>query len=53
MKKTYQTAKTETVRIQSMSMMIPTSDPSEPLLVPKGHYVPGPGANYAPPAKII
>ena len=53
MKKTYQTTKMEIVRINPTGLMIPTSDPGEPHLVPKGHYVPGPGASYAPPANIL
>ena len=53
MKKTYHTTKTETVLIMPMSLMIPVSDPSEPQLLPKGHYVPGPGASYDPQGNIL
>ena len=30
MKKTYQTTKTETIRIKPMGLMIPASDPADP-----------------------
>ncbi len=53
MKKQYLNPETQTIRVESYALLIPASDPGEPHLVPKGHYVPGPGANYAPPAKII
>ena len=54
MKKKYQTTKTEIVRINPMGMMIPTSDPGEPhMMLPKGHFVPGPGASYDPQGSVV
>jgi hypothetical protein len=53
MRKKYQSTHVEILPIESSALMIPVSDPGEPHLVPKGHFVPGPGASYAPPAKII
>ncbi len=53
MSKKYFTPQTEVINIQSTSLMIPISDPSEPGLAPKRHFVPGPGASYQPPAKIV
>ena len=34
MKKTYQTAETETIRIKPMGLMIPASDPADPNMAP-------------------
>lgn len=34
MKKTYQTTKTDTIRIKPTGLMIPTSDPSDPNWAP-------------------
>lgn len=54
MKKIYQKTRTEIVRVYSMGIMIPTSDPSDPhMMLPKGHFVPGPGASYDPQGSII
>jgi hypothetical protein len=53
MRKKYQSTHVEILPIESSALMIPVSDPGEPHLVPKGHFVPGRGASYAPPAKII
>ncbi len=53
MSKKYFVPKTETIDVQSASLMIPTSDPGEPGMAPKRHFVPGPGASYQPPAKIV
>ncbi len=53
MKKTYQKTKTEIIRVKSVGLMIPASDPEEPHFAPPGHYVPGPGASYAPSANIL
>ncbi len=52
-KKTYQKTRIEILTLEPYTLMIPGTGPDDPHLAPKGHYVPGPGANYAPPAKII
>ena len=52
-KKQYLSAKVEILRIEPYSMMIPISDPTDPHPAPRRHYVPGPGASYQPPAKIV
>lgn len=53
MRKKYQSTHVEILPIESFSLMIPASDPDDPHMLPKGHFVPGPGASYAPPAKIV
>ena len=53
MKKTYQTAKTDILGITPMGIMIPISDPEDPTLAPKKHFVPGPGASYDPQGNIL
>ena len=52
MKKTYQTAQSETIRIKSIDLMIPASPPEEPH-APERNFVPGPGASYDPQANIL
>ena len=53
-KKQYDSANVEILRIDSYSMMIPISDPSDPQQhLPKGHFVPGPGASYDPQGSIV
>ena len=49
----YSIPQTEIIDIQSAALMIPTSDPAEPGLTPKRHWVPGPGASYDPQANIL
>lgn len=53
MKKIYQKTRTEIVRVYSMGIMIPTSDPSDPRFLPNGHFVPGPGPSYDPQGSIV
>ena len=53
MKKIYQKTQTEIVCIEPMGLMIPVSDPSDPHFLPKGHFVPGPGASYDPQGSIV
>ena len=54
MKKTYQNTYVEILPIESFALMIPTSDPPDPhMMLPKGHFVPGPGASYDPQGSII
>lgn len=52
-KKQYFSAKVEILRVETNPMMIPLSPPDDPHMLPKGHFVPGPGASYQPPAKIV
>lgn len=49
----YSIPQTEIIDIQSAALMIPGSDPDEPGLAPKRHWVPGPGASYDPQANIL
>ena len=53
MKKQYLKPQAQIVCVEPYALLIPTSDPDDPHLLPKGHFVPGPGASYAPPANII
>ena len=53
MKKQYVKPQTQIMRVDSYALLIPGSDPKEPHAMPKEHFVPGPGASYAPPANII
>lgn len=53
MRKKYFIPQVDILAVESFALMTPASPPEDPHLAPKGHYVPGPGANYAPPAKII
>ena len=53
MSKKYFIPQTEVINIQSASLMIPTSDPSEPGLAPRRLWRPGPGASYDPQANIL
>ena len=53
MSKKYFVPQTETTEIDSFALMIPGTLPDEPGLAPKRHFVPGPGASYQPPAKIV
>lgn len=52
-KKQYSKPQAQIVCVEPYALLIPTSDPDDPHLLPKGHFVPGPGASYAPPANII
>ena len=54
MSKKYFIPQTETTEIDSFALMIPSiASCPDPGAAPKRHFVPGPGASYAPPAKII
>lgn len=53
MSKKYFIPQTEVIHIQSSSLMIPGSDPSEPGLAPRRLWRPGPGASYDPQANIL
>ena len=53
MNKQYWKPQTQIMRVDSYALLIPGSDPEEPHAMPKEHFVPGPGASYAPPANII
>ena len=50
-KRPYCPARVETLELQSSGLMIPGSPPLDP--APARHWVPGPGASYQPPAKIV
>jgi len=54
MSKKYFIPLTETTEIDSFALMIPSiASCPDPDAAPKRHFVPGPGASYQPPAKIV
>ena len=54
MKKTYQNTYVEILPVESFALMIPVSEPPDPhMMLPKGHFVPGPGPSYDPQGSIV
>ena len=55
-KKQYIAAQIEVIRIESATVMIPgtmPTDPTGPSPLPPGHFVPGPGASYDPQGSVV
>ncbi len=53
MSKKYFIPQVDILAVETSPMMSPSSPPSEPHTAPKRNFVPGPGASYCPPAKIV
>lgn len=54
MSKQYVIPQIDTIRVESVSVMIPGTMPIDPTIhpLPDGHFVPGPGASYDPQGSV-
>ncbi len=53
MRKKYFIPQVDILAVESFALMTPASPPADPHSAPKRNFVPGPGASYCPPAKIV